>query len=178
MQARNGQRSCSSALRWRGTFSKMPGYSSSSSSSSSSLSSPERSSSTPKSPSASSSSSSSSSSSKSSEIRFRWTGCVCDTSSSDPHSGQLRISPSSTSSSSTSISAEHSGQRITATTSVTFARTVAQPPSPPCIVLYTAHPEFNSCASYQCLRYEEIRRLAWLPHENTLSARSSGSAAW
>src|SRR6266850_5848589 len=62
--------------------------------------------------------SSSSSSSKSSEIRFTCTGCVCETSSSDSHSGQLRISPSSTSSSSTSISAEHSGQRITAPSSV------------------------------------------------------------
>src|SRR6266581_3805330 len=70
-----------------------------------------------------SSSSSSSSSSKSSEMRFRWTGCVCETSSSDSHSGQLRISPSSTSSSSTSISAEHSGQRITAPSSVlSFAK--------------------------------------------------------
>src|SRR5216683_4336148 len=65
-----------------------------------------------------SSSSSSSSSSESSAMRFRWTGCVCETSSSDSHSGQLRISPSSTSSSSTSISAEHSGQRITAPPSV------------------------------------------------------------
>src|SRR6266480_2486096 len=71
----------------------------------------------------SSTSSSSSSSSKSSEITFKWTGCVWDTSSSDSHSGQLRISPSSTSSSSTSISAEHSGQRITAPPSVlSFAK--------------------------------------------------------
>src|SRR6266480_3085268 len=67
--------------------------------------------------------SSSSSSSESSSMRFRWTGCVCETSSSDSHSGQLRISPSSTSSSSTSISAEHSGQRITAPPSVlSFAK--------------------------------------------------------
>src|SRR5579883_3425460 len=37
---------------------------------------------------------------------------------------------------------------------VPFAKAVAQPPPPPCIVLYTAHWEFNSCASYQCRRYE------------------------
>src|SRR5271155_6115562 len=53
-------------------------------------------------------------------MRLRWTGAVCDTSSSDSHSGQVKISPSSTSSSSTSISVEHLGQRITAPSSVGF----------------------------------------------------------
>src|SRR5689334_16538173 len=58
----------------------------------------------------------------SSEMMFKCTGWICETSSSDSHSGQLRISPSSTSSSSTSISAEHSGQRITAPSSVRVSK--------------------------------------------------------
>src|SRR5712671_2500201 len=88
----------------------------------------------------------------SSEMTFRWTGWICETSSSDSHSGQLRISPSSTSSSSTSISAEHSGQRITTTSSVELFASGGSRPSPPlCSVLYTAVYEVNSRARCGCL---------------------------
>src|SRR5579859_3063656 len=71
-------------------------------------------------------------------MTFKCTGWICKTSSSDSHSGQLRISPSSTSSSSTSISAEHSGQRITAPSSVQGSKSaLLTPGAPPSSVLYT-----------------------------------------
>src|SRR5260221_4404027 len=69
---------------------------------------------------------------------LRATGCVCETSISHSHSGQLRISPSSTSSSSTSISAEHSGQRSTSPSSdLIFSRHSLQSQDPSTGVLYT-----------------------------------------
>src|SRR5467141_705622 len=113
-----------------------------------------------------SSSSSSSSSSRSSEIRFRWTGCVCETSSSDSHSGQLRISPSSTSSSSTSISAEHSGQRITA------------PPSVKLSLKWRYEDRARHCASYYIPRHMKSTPV----HGNTalkdIPSQAEGSSEW
>src|SRR6202142_4644031 len=106
-------------------------------------------------------------------MRVRFTGFVWETSSSDSHSGQLKISPSSTSSSSTSISAEHSGQRITDPSSVELVgRCVARTAGTHVErIIYRVY-EVNCCGR-DCCDKANVRALV---RRGTFGARISGTA--